>query len=61
MAENLRRFWAFHLATSLGWDLARATVNGVLVLTAGPAVLRALRRAGRRAAFGAPVGFGPGG
>ena len=24
VAENLRRFWAFHLATSLGWDLPRA-------------------------------------
>lgn len=57
LGENLRRFWGFHLATSLGWDLSRAAINALLMVVAGPAVLRALRRAGRRAAFGAPVGF----
>ena len=55
--ENLQRFWAFHLTTSLGWDLPRALTNAVLVLAAGPAVLAALRRASRRAAFDAPVAF----
>jgi energy-coupling factor transport system substrate-specific component len=55
--ENLRRFWAFHLATSLGWDLPRALTNAVLLAVAGPSVLAALRRAGRRAAFAAPVTF----
>ena len=59
VAENLRRFWAFHLATSLGWDIPRAAVNCALMLVAGPGVLLALRRAGRRAAFGAAVGFAP--
>ena len=59
VVENLRRFWAFHLATSLGWDIPRAIVNCLLMLVAGPGVLTALRRAGRRAAFGAPVGFAP--
>lgn len=58
--ENLQRFWAFHLTTSLGWDLPRALTNAVLVLVAGPAVLAALRRACRRAAFEAPVTFDPG-
>lgn len=58
VTENLRRFWAFHLATSLGWDIPRAVVNCALMLLAGPGVLLALRRAGRRAAFGAAVGFG---
>lgn len=57
--ENLQRFWAFHLATSLGWDLPRAATNAVLLLVAGPAVLAALRRAARKAAFGAPVEFAP--
>jgi energy-coupling factor transport system substrate-specific component len=57
VAENLRRFWGFHLATSLGWDLPRAALNATLVLLVGAPVLAALRRAARRAAFGAPVAF----
>ena len=59
LGENLDRFWAFHLTTSLGWDLPRAATNAVLVLVAGPAVLAALRRASRLAAFDAPVSFDP--
>src|SRR5690606_31779356 len=51
--ENLGRFWAFHLATSMAWDIPRAASNIVLVLLAGRPVLGALRRASRRAAFGA--------
>lgn len=58
LAENLRRFWGFHLATSLGWDLPRAVINAVLVLVIGGPVLAALRRVARRAAFGAPIEFG---
>ncbi len=57
--ENLHRFVLFSLATSLGWDLGRALTNVVLVLVAGRAVLGALRRAARRAAFTAPVTFEP--
>ena len=57
VVENLRRFWAFHLATSLAFDVPRAVTNGVLVLVAGRPVLLALRRAARRAAFGEPVTF----
>jgi energy-coupling factor transport system substrate-specific component len=56
-AENLRRFWAFHLATSLGFDIPRALTNAVLVLAAGRPVLLALRRAARRAAFGEAAVF----
>ncbi|RVU26136.1 ECF transporter S component [Streptomyces antnestii] len=55
--ENLVRFLAYCLATSLGWDLGRAVITVVLTLTVGPALLRALRRATRRAAFEAPVTF----
>ncbi|MFB8771196.1 ECF transporter S component [Streptomyces broussonetiae] len=57
VATNLARFVAYCLATSLGWDLGRACVTVVLTLTLGPAVLRALRRATRRAAFETPVTF----
>ncbi|MET9294221.1 ECF transporter S component [Streptomyces sp. NPDC003077] len=62
--ENLARFLAYCLATSLGWDLPRALVTVVLTLTLGGTVLKALRRATRRAAFEVPVSFvepgGPG-
>ncbi|MFJ8049910.1 ECF transporter S component [Streptomyces luteogriseus] len=58
VAANLARFVAYCLATSLGWDLGRAVVTVALTLTLGPAVLRALRRATRRAAFETPVTFG---
>lgn len=57
VVDNLRRLVAFTLATSLGYDVPRAVLNGALVLLAGPAVLLALRRAARRAAFDAPVTF----
>ncbi len=58
IGENLGRFWVFHLATSLGWDLPRAATNVVLIVVFGPAVLAALRRVSRRAAFGVVVSFG---
>ena len=55
--ENLSRFLAYSVATSLGWDLVRGIGNAVLVLAFGGVVLRALRRATRRAAFAVPVRF----
>ncbi|MFJ6831526.1 ECF transporter S component [Streptomyces sp. NPDC091209] len=56
---NLARFLAYCLATSLGWDLGRAVVTVALTLTVGPTLLKALRRATRRAAFESPVTFAP--
>ncbi|WP_217240595.1 ECF transporter S component [Streptomyces sp. AC555_RSS877] len=58
VAANLARFVAYCLATSLGWDGGRALVTVALTVTIGPAILRALRRATRRAAFETPVTFG---
>lgn len=55
--ENLHRFVLFTAATSLGWDVGRAVTTTVLIVLVGPAVLAALRRAARRAAFDAPVTF----
>ena len=53
---NLHRYLVFYVATSLPWDFGRAVVTGLVVLLAGSALLRALRRASRRAAFdAAPV------
>ncbi|MDT0611971.1 ECF transporter S component [Streptomyces lancefieldiae] len=57
VAANLARFVAYCLATSLGWDGGRAALTVVLTLVLGTPVLKALRRATRRAAFEAPVTF----
>ncbi|MEZ5380816.1 MAG: ECF transporter S component [Microthrixaceae bacterium] len=51
IAETVRRYWAFYLATSLGWDLTRAVGTVVVTLLVGPPVLVALRRAAKRAHF----------
>ncbi len=59
VTDNLRHYGVFYLATSLGWDVPRGVVNAVLVLVAGPALLRVFRRAARRAAFGVPVRYEP--
>lgn len=53
VSENLTRFLAFSLATSLGWDIGRALTNVALIALTGRPVLGALRRAARRASFAA--------
>ncbi|MEU3724155.1 ECF transporter S component [Streptomyces sp. NPDC031705] len=58
--QNLARFVAYCLATSVGWDLGRAALTVVLTLTLGATLLKALRRATRKAAFDAPVSFDSG-
>lgn len=55
--ENLVRFAAYCLATSVGWDLGRAALTVALTFAVGPTLLKALRRATRRAAFEAQVTF----
>ncbi len=55
--DNLRRFWAFHLTSSLGFDLPRAVFSALFILVAGRPLLSALRRVARRAAFEPPVSF----
>lgn len=55
--ENLQRFAVFSVTTSLGWDVGRALTNLVLIGLTGRAILGALRRASRKAAFDAPVRF----
>jgi len=57
LVDNLGRFLAFTLVTSLGFDVPRAVLTATLVLLTGRPILRALRRAGRRAAFDTPVSF----
>jgi energy-coupling factor transport system substrate-specific component len=58
--ENLHRFVVYTLTTStLGWDTGRAITNAIAIAVLGPAVLATLRRASRRASFGAVVSFSP--
>jgi energy-coupling factor transport system substrate-specific component len=56
-AQNLSSLVLFSLATSLGYDLPRAILTAMLTLAAGGPMLRALRRASRRANFSPAVQF----
>ncbi len=51
IAENLRTFVWYNLATSMGWNLGRALTTVVLIALLGSGLLHVLRRAARRAAF----------
>ncbi|MBA3470654.1 MAG: ECF transporter S component [Herpetosiphonaceae bacterium] len=44
LAETGRRYWAFYLLTSLGWDAVRALFNGLLIVAFGRPLLVVLRR-----------------
>ena len=52
-----QRYLVFYVTTSLPWDLGRAVLSLLVIAAAGRRLLRALRRAARRAAFDAPVVF----
>jgi len=56
-ASNLHRYLVFYVTTSLPWDLGRSVLSALVLLLAGTALLRALRRASRRAAFAAVAAF----
>ena len=56
-ADNLWRYALFYVTTSLPWDIGRSVLSALLLLLAGTALLRALRRASRRAAFDAVAVF----
>ncbi len=57
VVDNARRYLAFYLATSLGWDLPRGLLTAVLCLVGAGPVLATLRRALRRASFDASATF----
>ncbi|MDY6050310.1 MAG: ECF transporter S component [Corynebacterium sp.] len=57
VVENLHSFLIFSITTSLAWDLGRAFFTSVLLILTSTPVLGALRRAGRKAAFGTARGF----
>jgi energy-coupling factor transport system substrate-specific component len=52
LGENLHRFLIFTLVTSTGgWDTGRAITTCLAIVVVGPAILRVLRRAARKARF----------
>ncbi len=57
LSTNLQHFFFFDLTTSLGFDLLQAVTNVVLLLVFSTAILRALDRTARRAAFGVKATF----
>ena len=57
IGENLARFLAFCLITSLGFDIPRAIGLVALIAIAGGPLLRSLRRVARRAQFDAEPQF----
>ena len=59
VSDNLARWLAFSLVTSLGCDIPRWVLTAVLIIIAGRPVLRALERASRRANFAPAVAFEP--
>ncbi len=59
LADNLGRFLAFSLITSLGFDLLRAVGNIAIIVLVGGPLLRSIRRASRRANFAAAPVFEP--
>ncbi len=59
VTENLGRWLAFSLVTSLGWDIPRGVITAVLIALVGRPVLVALHRTARRANFAPAVTFEP--
>jgi energy-coupling factor transport system substrate-specific component len=56
-ADQWHRYLVFDVTTSLGWDTGRAITDVIAIVLVGPAALATLRRAARKASFGAPVSF----
>jgi energy-coupling factor transport system substrate-specific component len=57
VGANAERYLVFFVTTSLPWDVGRSLLCLLVIGLAGRSLLRALRRAARRAAFDAPVVF----
>lgn len=49
LGDNLHRFAVYCLVTAMGWNVGRAVSTVLLLVAVGPALLRVLRRASRRA------------
>ena len=57
ITTNLSRFFTFHFATAMAWDMPRAIFTSTLLILSASSVLSALRRTYTKAAFMAPIEF----
>jgi len=57
VGTNFHHFIIFHFASSMAWDVPRAILTSMLMILTAPAVLFALRRTQRKAAFVTPIEF----
>ncbi len=55
--ENISRFFTFHFATAMAWDVPRALFTSLLLALSAQSVLAALRRTQTKAAFMQPIEF----
>ena len=57
ISENLHRFFTYHLASSMAWNVPRAIFTALLIVAVGPGVLSTLKRASRKASFVSEIKF----
>ncbi|MDP1720282.1 MAG: ECF transporter S component [Candidatus Nanopelagicaceae bacterium] len=57
VGTNFHHFIIYHFASAMAWDVPRAILTSMLMLLTAPAVLFALRRTQRKAAFVTPIEF----
>lgn len=57
IADNLERFFSYHIASSMAWNVPRAIFTAALIIAVGPGVLKALQRSARKAAFKSEIKF----
>lgn len=57
VGANFHHFIIYHFASAMAWDVPRAVLTSMLMILTAPAVLFALRRTQRRAAFVTPIEF----
>ena len=57
IAENFDRFFAYHVATSMAWNVPEAIFTALLIVAVGPGVMKALQRTARKAAFASEIKF----
>lgn len=57
LGTNFHHFIIYHFISSMAWDVPRAIVTSMLTILTAPAILFALRRSQRKAAFVTPIEF----
>lgn len=57
IGTNFHHFVIYHFASSMAWDVPRAILTALLTILTAPAILFALRRTQRKAAFVTPIEF----